>query len=275
MESETPFLLLLTFAKYDNPKHNTEMAAVKKFLYKSLSMENYLRLLQRSYFFLYNCGVLRFSEKYACHYSIKKFIKPGDHILDIGANLGYYSILFAKWAGTAGRVHAIEPIPVYNKIFTEKSRKFNNITLYPYALGTENKQVEMVMPLTGGYLHTGLPHVSDPQCNSGEALRFEASMKNPNELFSDLARLDYVKCDVEGYEYEILKTMENIIAKFRPIVQVEIWGQNESKMLDLFSEMQYGAFRIRRNGTLIPLEEAPEKGDVIFIPNENSQLNMK
>lgn len=244
------------------------MAAVKKFLYKSLSMENYLRLLQRSYFFLYGCGVLRLSEKFACHYRAKRFIKSGDHILDIGANLGYYSILFAKWTGTTGRIHSVEPIPVYNKIFAEKARKFNNITLYPYALGAENRRVEMVMPLTGGYLHTGLPHISDPLRNSGEALNFEASMRNPDELFSDLERLDYVKCDVEGYEYEILKTMENIIARFRPILQVEIWGQNERKILDLFSGMRYDAFRMRRNGTLVPLTESSGKGDVFFIPDQ-------
>ena len=60
------------------------MSVIKKILYNSLSLEGYLRLLQRSYFVLYNIGLLRFSGKFHYHYNIKKLIDRGDTILDIG-----------------------------------------------------------------------------------------------------------------------------------------------------------------------------------------------
>ncbi|MDR2585690.1 MAG: FkbM family methyltransferase, partial [Prevotellaceae bacterium] len=129
---------------------------IKKILYSTLSRDNYLRTLQRSYFILYRLGVLKFSPKYAYHYFVKKLINKGDTILDIGANLGYYSILFARWVGKKGRVYAVEPVSVYNTIFNELAKKHGNITLYPYALGNIEKEVELVSVVSSGYLRTGL-----------------------------------------------------------------------------------------------------------------------
>ena len=93
-----------------------EYMVIQKLLYKSLSLENYLRILQKGYFLAYHLGLLKLSSKYTYHYFIKKLINKGDTIIDIGANLGYYSILFAQWTGRAGKVYAVEPVKIFNKI---------------------------------------------------------------------------------------------------------------------------------------------------------------
>jgi FkbM family methyltransferase len=243
---------------------------IKRFIFKALGLENYLRILQRSYFLLYKTRLLKVSNIYAYHYFVKHLINEGDTIIDIGANLGYYSILFAHWAGASGKVFAVEPVAVYNKIFNEKAKKYKNIVLYSYALGAEEATVELVSSPQIGFLRTGLPHVYDPQRDGNienQEFKFEAQMRRPSVLFGDLDRIDYIKCDIEGFEYTVLSDMKAIIRRCKPTVQVEVWPDNKKKLLALFDELEYAPYKLHKYN-LIPQTEDTKSlpGDYIFIP---------
>lgn len=245
-------------------------SSIKRLIFKALSLESYLRLIQRSYFLAYDTGVLKLSKDYSYHYYIKRLIRKGDVVIDIGANLGYYSILFARWTGVAGKVHSVEPIRIYNQLFLEKARKYKNIQLYPYALGTEEKTIEMVSSPHTGYLRTGLPHVYDADRDGSlekQEFTFKAEMKPASLLFRDLDRIDYIKCDIEGFEYIVLADLKEIIGKHRPIVQVEVWNDNEEQVLSMFRDLRYQAYKLYR-GKLTPAtkENPPMEGDYIFLP---------
>ncbi|GHV56788.1 hypothetical protein FACS1894182_04070 [Bacteroidia bacterium] len=245
------------------------MKSVKRFIYKSLGLENYLRILQRGYFLGYKTGLLKGNRNYSYHYFVKKLIKKGDIIIDIGANLGYYSILFAKWTGPTGKVYSVEPIQIYNKLFNEKAKRFPVIKLYPYALGLEEKTIELVSSPQTGYLSTGLPHVYDAEKDGdieNQEFRFEAQMKIPSVLFKDLEKIDYIKCDIEGFEYIVLSDMKEIIRKCKPIVQVEVWPENEAKLLSMFDELGYLPYKLHKNRLVLQKKnENPLPGDYIFI----------
>jgi FkbM family methyltransferase len=248
------------------------IAKLKRFIYKSLGQYNYLRLLQRTYFLSYRFGLLKRNRLYSLHYFVKNLIKKGDVVIDIGANLGYYSILFAEWTGAVGKVYSVEPVGIYNKIFLEKARKYPNIRLYPYALGLEEKNIALVSSPQVGYLSTGLPHIYNSEKDGkieNQEFRFEAQMKIPSVLFNDLERIDYIKCDVEGFEYTVLSDMKEIIRRCKPIVQVEVWPENEDKVLDLFDELKYAPCKLRGN-QLVTISGGGGKsmpGDYIFIPD--------
>jgi FkbM family methyltransferase len=245
------------------------VAKLKSLLYKLLGQYNYLRFLQWSYFLAYNSGLLKINKAYSLHYFVKNLIKKGDIIIDIGANLGYYSILFAKWTGSAGKVYSVEPVGIYNKIFLGKARKYPNIQLYPYALGLEEKNIELVSSPHVGYLSTGLPHVFNSEKDGkieNQEFRFEAQMKIPSVLFNDLERIDYIKCDVEGFEYIVLSDIKEIIRRCKPVVQVEVWAENEDKILDLFDELKYVPCKLIDN-RLIKRGCKSVDGDYIFIPD--------
>jgi len=246
---------------------------VKRLIFKTLGLKNYLRILQRVYFFLYRLGVLKYISAYDYHYFVKHLINEGDFIIDIGANLGYYSFLFAKWTGDSGKVFAVEPIKVYNEIFNKKAKKYNNITLYPYALGDEEKKVELVSSPQTGFLSTGLPHIYDYRRDGkveNQEFKFEAQMKKPSILFENLERLDYIKCDIEGFEYVVLSDMKEIIRKFKPKVQVEAWPENSKKLLEMFDELGYTPYKLYKY-RLLPQDEGESSlpGDYIFIYHDN------
>jgi FkbM family methyltransferase len=246
------------------------MLLIKKYIFRQLKIEKYLRILQRSYFFAYRTGLLRVNKNYACHYFVKKLIRKGDTVIDIGANLGYYSILFARWTGASGKVFSVEPIALYNQIFNEKAKKYSQIQLYPYALGTEEKKVELVSSPHVGFLRTGLPHVYNPQTDGNietQEFKFEAQMKIPAVLFGDLERIDYIKCDVEGFEWIILSNMKEIIRKCRPKVQVEVWSENEENILQMFEELGYLPYKVFHNRLVLQKKgRTPVPGDYLFLP---------
>lgn len=248
----------------------------KKLAFRTLSIKNYLRLLQKGYFITYHLGLLKRSPIYVYHYFVKNLIHPGDYVLDIGANLGYYSKLFSSWVGPDGKVFAVEPMQPYNEVFREITRKRKNITLYPYALGLEEKEITMIAPFHSGYLNTGLPHVFDAEKDKNatqQALTFQAEMKIPSRLFGNLEKLNYIKCDIEGFEKMVLEDLKDLISRHRPVVQVEIWDQYQPDILDMFDAMQYNTYQLYK-GKLVQIKQLPPliDGDFIFIPREDKRL---
>jgi len=247
---------------------------IKRIIFKTTGLKNYLRILQRTYFLLYNTGLLKFNPVYDCHYYVKHMINKGDIIIDIGANLGYYSLLFARWTGNSGKVFSVEPIKVYNEIFTEKAKKYRNITLLPFALGAEEKTVELVSSSQTGFLNTGLPHVYDPERDGkveNQEFKFQAVMKRPSALFANLDRIDYIKCDIEGFEYIVLYDMKEIINRCKPIVQVEVLHDNEKNIFELFNDLGYTPYKLLKY-RLVPVLESENSipGDFFFISNNVS-----
>jgi FkbM family methyltransferase len=226
---------------------------------------------------LYGLGLLKNNKEYEYHYFIRNLIHEGDVIIDIGANLGYYSILMSSWVGETGKVYSVEPVALYNKIFNEKARKRKNIVLYPYALGKEEKDVTLVCSPKAGYLKTGLPHIYDSHRDGDievQEFSFDAKMKIPSVLFSSIHKLDYIKCDIEGFENIVLSDMESIINKYKPVVQVEVWNSNEKEITDLFNRLGYIPHRLF-NGRLVSDEETLKKlsGDYLFVHKESADCS--
>jgi FkbM family methyltransferase len=254
------------YAKFQANKMNY----IKGLIFRHTKIENYLAFLQWAYFFAYQTGLLRFDSNYDCHYFVKKLISKGDTILDLGANLGYYSILFARWTGRTGKVFSVEPIALYNRIFQRKAKKYNTICLYSYALGNEEKSVELVSSPGAGFLRTGLPHVYDPQKDGNideQEFKFTAQMRIPAQLFASLDRIDYIKCDVEGFEYTILANMKDILRRCRPKVQVEVWPENEKSILRLFAELDYLPYKLHNKQLVLQQGSASSlPGDYFFLP---------
>ena len=245
---------------------------IKAYLFRLLGEENYLKLLNRGFFFLYNTGLLKSNEGYKYHYFVKRLIKKGDTVVDIGANLGYFTKLYSKWVGDNGKVIAIEPVPLYNKIIKWSCKERKNITLYPYALGKEDKKVHLVTPDHFGYLRTGLPHIYDEKNNkalSEYEFSFEADMKKANELFETFEKIDFLKCDIEGYEEVVIPEILPVLKKFKPTIQIETWGDHKPIVEAALSSAGFEKYYVVGNSLkkAVAGKEDPA-GDLIFIHKE-------
>lgn len=163
---------------------------------------------------------------------------------------------------------SIEPIPLFYEVLTSFLSKFSHVKTYNVALGTEEGKTVMVLPTDNGMIRTGLPHIAQNDAELQKYDKQEVAIVRGSELLKDLPQLDYIKCDIEGFEGVVFEEIEPIIKKFRPFVQVEISGENKEEILQLFSRngyQQYGAANyqfVKESGS------QKEEGDYFFVPNE-------
>jgi FkbM family methyltransferase len=236
---------------------------IKAVLYRVLGRRWYLYLVSQLFFLAYRTGLLRDDPEYACHYYVRRFVDPGDVVLDIGANLGYYTVLFAEWVGAEGQVYSVEPVPLFREILRRNARSFSQVEIVPYALGNEPATVQMGVPASAAPHRHGMTRI----VSSEEEASFEAEVRTPDALFGDLARLDYVKCDVEGHEGKVLPALEALLREHRPIVQVEVAAENRRPIYQMMEELGYWAHFVHED-TLVEIESPEDRteGDWIFRP---------
>jgi FkbM family methyltransferase len=143
------------------------------------------------------------------------------------------------------------------------------VKLLPYALGKEEGTVQMGIPEKDGRMHHGMTKIAS-SAQENYVQFFDVEMKNPDELFAELRNLDFIKCDVEGYESMVFSNFQKTITKFQPLVQSELSGEeNRKTVIALFESLGYSC-TILDNGTLrkINLPEAMlVSQDFYFVPN--------
>jgi len=247
---------------------------IKQALYKILGVKNYLIVVSRLFFISYSLGLLKKDKTFDCHYFIRKLIRKGDHVIDIGANLGYYSRLFAQLVGTNGKVFSVEPVTLFRKILKINTSGFKNTTIIPYALGAEdNKSIEMGIPKSNKYLRHGLTRVLDKDEKEVFEFTFTEKMFTPVTIFGKFERCDYIKCDVEGYEIHIIPQLGFFLKPFQPIIQIEIEPINRKSINDFLTTLSYSAYYLK-DELLFPVGNRLEtiEGDLFFVPENKMKL---
>ena len=237
-----------------------------RILYRLLPLEGYLRAVSRMFFVFQRLGIGRFAPATEYVYHLPQLVRKGDVCMDLGANLGYYTRTLSRLAGPAGCVHAVEPVAPVRKVLSRNLRCCGNVEIYPFALGTENKPVRMGndSARTSGYLGTGQNFVND--AGGTVDVEFTAEMRRGSELFAHLPRLDFVKCDIEGYELIVMREMRPLLERFRPTVLIETGGENRPAIIGLVRAMGYDGFTLDR-GREVPLDPDRDNGkDIVFRP---------
>ncbi|MFI3286464.1 MAG: FkbM family methyltransferase [Rikenellaceae bacterium] len=237
-----------------------------KILYRLLPLKLYLRIVSLILFALLRLGWGRRKESVEYIYHLGYLVREGDVVIDIGANLGYYTRTFSRLVGDSGRVYAVEPVPPIFEVLNRNTRRCRNVELMNVALGRDNTTVTMANDTVSsqGYFGTGQNFVQEG--GSVAAIEFTAIMQRGSELFAPLQRLDLVKCDIEGYESVVLNEMLPIIERFRPIVLLESGGESRAEMIQLFTSLGYRGYTLH-NGEEVELREESTK-DIIFRPIE-------
>ena len=234
-----------------------------RLLYRLLSLEGYLRVVSRLFFLNRWLGLGRTGRALEYNYHLPQLVRKGDVAIDIGANLGYYTRPLADIVGNEGEVYAVEPVPVIFSVLERNVRGCKNVHLLNYALGKEECDVEMANDSVAevGYFGTGRNFVSEGAL-SKSAVRFTARMRRGSDLFGGLERIDFIKCDIEGYERVVMPELRTLIERHHPTVLIETDGETRHEIIEMFSEMGYRAY-ILEAGREVALDAESDK-DIIF-----------
>jgi FkbM family methyltransferase len=245
---------------------------LKYALFKLLGRDKYLRLLHTVFFILYDANLLKRNKNYQFNYFLKKIIKEGDYVVDIGANLGYFSKIFSRLVGDSGKVICIEPVKPFFDVLNWSLKNKQNCILYNYALGTENKKIELVLPKTEGVFRTGLSHIPSDESEKQNSYIFETEMTTGSSLLKEVPRLDYIKCDIEGYELIVLTELSDVIKKHLPVLQIETWDNNKNDVIKLMTSLDYLPFTLIKNKLQTYHSNQAASGDFLFIHQKHLKL---
>ena len=198
--------------------------------------------------------------------------------IDIGANVGWYSILASLWGS---KVFAFEPIAeTYRRLL--KNLKLNacsTVKAFPIALGETQSKEKFYYhnQISGASSRANLDYLSD-----GNAVLVECEMNTLDSCFANepLSRIDLIKCDVEGGELFVFKGGRETIKKYRPYVMCEMlrkWSAkfqyHPNEIIQLFTDLEYNCIALKKDapGTGYKLDQildSTEETNFLFVPKE-------
>jgi FkbM family methyltransferase len=181
-------------------------------------------------------------------------LREGMTVLDIGANVGFFSLLIAQRVGKTGRVYAFEPVP---SIF---ARLKENIALN----GFENiVPVQIAISSSSGRANMAVYHGSSSLFRrvSGEVVEVPIERLDDFVEGEGIERVDAIKLDVEGAELHVIRGADKTIRRFKPIMMVEInpdtlkaAGTTPQELFDAIVSYGYKAHVIRK-GKAVPVTQ--------------------
>jgi FkbM family methyltransferase len=199
----------------------------------------------------------------------KKFIKKGDLVIDIGANIGDTTVLMALAAGSSGITLGFEPNPYVYKIL-EKNASLNkgkqNIVPLPYAITVKEEEFYYISS-EASFANGGI----SPTKNSihGKFI-YPDKIKGINlqvlleQKYNDkLKNLSFIKIDTEGYDKEIIKSISELIEKYKPAIVAESFKystpEEKVELYNVISQHEYEIFYFEDfniNARIIKLEKS-------------------
>jgi FkbM family methyltransferase len=220
-------------------------------------------------------GYLKNNRSYDWHYFVKNLIKADDVIIDIGANLGYFTHVFITTINKNGHLYSVEPVEVYRDQLKNITRDSSTVTLLPFALGDKNEpSITLGMPAAFedlGYLRHGVVTLQTEERSIAGNYQFKSELKKGSEVFGNLGKLDYIKCDIEGHETVVLKEMRDVLQKHKPLVQLETWGEQLPVMLEYFASLGFKAYHLSKgkliNAAGLEMSQV-SSSDVLFAHDE-------
>jgi len=184
-------------------------------------------------------------------------LREGMTVMDVGANLGLYSLLISRAVGPSGKVYAFEPVPEIFARLKEHIALNNatNVIPVPIALSDEKGTAKMFVKGGGSSLFR---HVSD------EFVDVQVERLDDFVEREGIERVDAIKIDAEGAELKVIRGADKTIRRYKPILMVEIQaatlqaaGTTPEELFETIVGYGYNAFVIR-HGKAIPTDKVVE-----------------
>lgn len=197
------------------------------------------------------------------------FLRPGDIYLDVGANIGLFTLIAAHRVGNDGHVYALEPTSTsFQRLLTNiRLNRFSNVSPFQIALSDAPGQVSMLVSLDG---YDGRNSLTSP--TAGEKFTSEMVSALTLDQFVHDQHLDnkitMIKIDVEGWETHVLAGGQGVLsAADAPILQIEFAeearasaGSTSDELYRSLTSLGYQLFSFEAEaGALAPVSQSQVK----------------
>jgi FkbM family methyltransferase len=192
---------------------------------------------------------------------VRRYLKPGMTVVDIGAHHGLYTLLASKHVGPQGSIVAFEPSPRERKLLQRNLRlnSCSNVRLESYALGSSRSQTDLyVVEGREDGCNSLRPPAVDSKANP---IRVEVVPFDEAAGQLGVSTVDFIKLDVEGAELDVLRGASQLLhAGQRPVLLVEVydirtrpWGYRAREIVRFLDRLGYRWFQLVDGGLLRPV----------------------
>lgn len=138
--------------------------------------------------------------------ALRRHVRPGDTVVDVGANVGCFTALLAQAVGPAGRVHAIEPEPGNLALLRQSVSRngWDQVTLHGVAAADRDG----TLALHTSTFNNGMHRLYESVCCDGQVV--QVPVRRLDDLLAG-SRVDLLKLDVEGYEWAVVQGAEHLL----------------------------------------------------------------
>ena len=216
---------------------------------------------------------------------LDEFVGPGGVCLDVGAEYGLYTWTLAGLVGPTGHVHAVEPQPGPAALVgtTRRLTGADHVTLHRTALaaapgvGTLSRPRRHRMPVHGrAFLTTGASGLgSNAEFEHHDDLPVEVTTLDDLVARLDPIRLDLVKVDIEGAEADLLTGARATLARFRPVLMLELEDRHLARfgatVAEVVADLELDGYAARTwHGRWVPRRPDDDRRNVLFVPAERN-----
>ena len=181
---------------------------------------------------------------------VMQWVKQGNTVFDIGAHIGYYSLILSKLAGDKGQVFAFEPCVQSFRLLQENMRLNKCTNIFP--------RCAAVLDKTGRTrLYLNDENIADSRITQIDNANFSlVPCMRLDDFFLDyIKKIDFIKMDIQGAEIKALKGMGGILEKHEDIkLLIEFWphglrqcGDNPEDLLHLLLDCGFNVSFITKH----------------------------
>jgi len=176
---------------------------------------------------------------------LRETVSKGDIVVDIGANMGYFVLQESKLVGETGKVFAIEPVAENLKLL-KKNLGLNqcaNVETFQLAIGDKNEESSIFLSYR---LNCGSMVFRDGlNLVDGAIKKLPVTVVTLDKFLEDKPTPSLIRMDVEGYEFEIIQGMKNLLAKKCPLklfIEVHPGYLKKEKLVDMLDTLKNHGF---------------------------------
>lgn len=192
---------------------------------------------------------------------LRRFVAPGDVAVDIGAHTGATTIPIGLAAGREGCVLALEPNPyVFPSLKKNSQLNRGKATIVPVMIAATPDPGEYYFEYSdAGFCNGGL-HEGISKWRHGHAFKLKVRGENLQsyiaEHFPEIAsRIRFLKVDAEGYDYQILASLKNLISMQKPFIKAEVYKWlnllQRERLYDLLAELGYDVYLVESDANYL------------------------
>ena len=189
---------------------------------------------------------------------IKSILKKDDIFIDIGANVGCFSLIASELVGENGSVHAFEPVK-YVADRLEYNLSLNNIENVSIVRKAVFDKVTTLDLFVSSQENLGMSSILRHDTESGESEKVSAIDLDSYISDEKINKVKLIKIDIEGAEIFALEGMKESLKKFKPHLLIEVSNQvlkhetDRNKIFDLMKDLEYKRYGIDEEGSLVDI----------------------